>query len=277
VARVADRLVGSPEIYGYREREAEESVNFVTCHDGFTINDLVSYNLKHNEANGEDNRDGASDNRSWNCGAEGLTDDAAVENLRNRQVKNLLTCTMLSLGVPMIAMGDEVRRTQRGNNNAYCQDNEIVWFDWTLLSKHADVHRFVRLLIARRLLRDVETEHERASLNQFLLEAIKAWHGVKLYKPDWSDRSHSVALSAELKKEQQLLHFILNAYWEPLDFELPPVNEEGRGPWRRWIDTTLESPHDIVAWQTAPPFTDQTYRAGPRSVVVLYAPFGASH
>jgi isoamylase len=276
VARVADRLVGSPEIYGYREREAEESVNFVTCHDGFTLNDLVSYNLKHNEANGEDNRDGAGDNRSWNCGAEGPTDDAAMENLRNRQVKNLLTCTMLSLGVPMIVMGDEVRRTQRGNNNAYCQDNDIGWFDWTLLSKHADVHRFVRLLIARRLLRDVEPEHERGSLNQFLLEAIKAWHGVKLYKPDWSDRSHSVALSAELKKEQQLLHFILNAYWEPLDFELPPVSEEGSGPWRRWIDTTLESPHDIVAWQTAPSFTDQTYRVGPRSVVVLYAPLRAS-
>jgi isoamylase len=126
VARVADRLVGSPEVYGYREREAEESVNFVTCHDGFTLNDLVSYNLKHNEANGEDNRDGASDNRSWNCGAEGPTDDAAVENPRNRQVKNLLTCTMLSLGVPMIVMGDEVRRTQRGNNNAYCQDTKSV-------------------------------------------------------------------------------------------------------------------------------------------------------
>jgi isoamylase len=271
VARVADRLVGSPEIYGYREREAEESVNFVTCHDGFTLNDLVSYNLKHNEANGENNRDGASDNRSWNCGAEGPTDDAAVENLRNRQVKNLLTCTMLSLGMPMIIMGDEVRRTQRGNNNAYCQDNEISWFDWTLFSKHADIHRFVQLLIARRLLRDVEAEHKRESLNQFLLEAIKSWHGVKLCKPDWSDWSHSVAFSAELKKEKQLLHFILNAFWEPLNFDLPPVSEEGGGSWRRWIDTTLDSPRDIVAWQSAPAVTEQTYRVGPRSVVVLYA------
>jgi isoamylase len=276
VARVADRLVGSPAIYGYKEREAEESVNFVTCHDGFTLNDLVSYDLKHNEANGEGNRDGADDNRSWNCGFEGPTEEAAVENLRNRQVKNLLTCTMLSLGMPMIMMGDEVRRTQQGNNNAYCQDNEISWFDWTLLSKHADVHRFVKLLIARRLLRDVEAEYQRESLKQLLLEAIKAWHGVKLCKPDWSDWSHSVAFSAESKKENQLLHFILNAYWEPLNFELPPVTEEGGGPWRRWIDTTLESPHDIVAWQTAPPFTDQTYRAGPRSVVVLYASLGAS-
>src|SRR5205085_2529496 len=104
----------------------------------------------------------------------------------------------------------------------------------------------------------------------------RAWHGVKLCQPDWSDWSHSVAFSAELKKEKQLFHFILNAYWEPLDFELPSVSEEGGGPWRRWIDTTLESPHDIVAWQTAPAFTDQIYRAGPRSVVVLYAPLGAS-
>ena len=148
VARVADRLVGSPEIYGHEEREAEQSVNFVTCHDGFTLNDLVSYDRKHNEANGEDNRDGADDNRSWNCGVEGPTDDPAIERLRNRQVKNFLTVTLLSLGMPMILMGDEVRRTQFGNNNAYCQDNEISWFDWTLVEKHADVHRFVTLLNA---------------------------------------------------------------------------------------------------------------------------------
>ena len=169
----------APSIYGHEEREAEQSVNFVTCHDGFTLNDLVSYNQKHNEENGEGNRDGADDNRSWNCGVEGPSDDPAVETLRNRQVKNFLTVTMLSLGVPMIVMGDEVRRTQRGNNNAYCQDNETSWFDWTLLAKHADVHRFVRLLIARRLLRDVEHEHRRISLNQFLREAKHAWHGVK--------------------------------------------------------------------------------------------------
>jgi glycogen operon protein len=129
VAKVADRLLGSPQIYGYKEREAEQSVNFVTCHDGFTLNDLVPYDVKHNEANGVANRDGSNDNRSWNCGIEGPTDDAGVENLRNRQVKNLLTCTILSLGMPMILMGDEVRRSQQGNNNAYCQDNEISWFD----------------------------------------------------------------------------------------------------------------------------------------------------
>jgi glycogen operon protein len=276
VTRVADRLLGSPEIYGYKEREAEESINFVTCHDGFTLNDLVSYNWKHNEANGEGNRDGANDNRSWNCGVEGPTDAAAIESLRNRQIKNFLTCTMLSLGMPMMLMGDEVRRSQQGNNNAYCQDNETSWFDWTLISKHADVHRFVRLLIARRLLRDVQPEYQRESLNQLLRESNKAWNGVKLFQPDWSIWSHSVAFTAELKKDKQLFHLILNAHWEPLEFELPPVSEEGGGPWRRWIDTALESPYDIVAWLDAPPLTGQTYRAGPRSVAVLYAPLRAS-
>ncbi len=156
VRRIADRIVGSPEIYGHKGREVEQSINFVTCHDGFTLNDLVSYNDKHNEANGEDNRDGDNDNRSWNCGVEGQTDDPVIERLRNRQVKNFLTVTLLSLGVPMITMGDEVRRTQRGNNNAYCQDNELSWFDWTLLERHADVHRFVSLLCTRRVLRTIE-------------------------------------------------------------------------------------------------------------------------
>ena len=157
-------MIGSPEVYGHKDREPEQSVNFVTCHDGFTLNDLVSYNDKHNDANGEENRDGTNDNRSWNCGVEGPSNDPAVEKLRNRQVKNFLTATLLSLGVPMILMGDEVRHTQGGNNNAYCQDNETSWVDWTLLEKHADVHRFVKLLTARRLLRSTEHELERMSL-----------------------------------------------------------------------------------------------------------------
>jgi isoamylase len=271
VKRFADRLVGSPEIYGYKGRQAEDSVNFVTCHDGFTINDLVSYNAKHNEANGEQNRDGADDNRSWNCGVEGPTDDPEIEKLRNRQVKNLLSCTMLSLGMPMLCMGDEVRRTQLGNNNAYCQDNVTSWLDWTLQSKHPDVYRFLKLLIQRRLLRDVQSEYRRESLNQILKESIKAWHGVKLFQPDWSNWSRSVALSFEVKNENQMVHFMLNAYWEPLEFELPPLSEGG-GVWRRWIDTTLDSPEDIVEWQAAPQYTSPTYRAGPRSVAVLYAP-----
>jgi glycogen operon protein len=271
LARFADRLLGSPAIYAHKAREAEQSVNFVTCHDGFTLNDLVSYNLKHNEANGEDNRDGANDNRSWNCGVEGPTDDPAIEKLRTRQVKNFLTATLLSLGMPMIVMGDEVRRSQGGNNNAYCQDNDTSWFDWTLVAKHADVHRFVTLLTARRLLRSAEPDRQHESLSQLLREAKRAWHGVKLNRPDWSPSSHSVALTAEMRRKKLLFHTILNAYWEPLDFDLPPLDQEYGPVWRRWIDTSLDSPDDIVEWQLAPAVPGSPYRAGARSVVVLVA------
>ena len=270
----ADRLLGSHEIYGRKEREAEGSVNFVACHDGFTLNDLVSYSHKHNEANGEENRDGGEDNRSWNCGAEGPTEDPEIERLRTRQVKNFMTVTLLSLGLPMFLMGDEVRRTQYGNNNAYCQDNQANWFDWSLLVKHADIHRFVKLLIARRLLRDTGPERERMTLVQLIREGIKGWHGVKLNQPDWSDHSHSVALSADLPKEDLLVHFIFNGYWEPLDFELPRTATGKQYSWRRWIDTFQEAPEDIAAWQEAPTIPECRYRAGPRSVVVLWASLG---
>ncbi|MDM8006920.1 MAG: glycogen debranching protein GlgX [Phycisphaerae bacterium] len=271
VTRLADRLLGSPEVYGHKQREPEQSVNFVTCHDGFTLNDLVSYSRKHNEANGENNRDGGDDDRSCNCGIEGPTEDPAVQRLRNRQVKNLLTVTMLSLGVPMILMGDEVRRTQRGNNNAYCHDDETSWFDWSLLNAHADVHRFVQLLAARRLLRDTQHEHRRLSLNELLHQAKGGWHGVRLGQPDWGDCSHSLAFHAEMPAEGLFLYMILNAYWEPLDFELPPVDNGERHPWCRWIDTALDSPHDIVGWRSSPPVPGYIYRAEARSVVVLFA------
>jgi isoamylase len=267
---MADRFLGSQEIFGHEEREAEQSVNFVTCHDGFTLNDLVSYDNKHNEANHENNHDGVSDNRSWNCGVEGPTDDPKVETLRNRQVKNFLTVTVLSLGVPMILMGDEVRRTQRGNNNAYCQDNDTSWFDWTLIARHGDVRRFVKLLIARRLLRDIGPEYQRWSLNHRLYQAKKKWHGVKLGHPDWGYYSHSLALGIELQNEGLLFHVILNAYWDALDFELPPEGGGPAGGWRRWIDTYLDPPNDIVEWDVAPAIPGGSYHAGPRSVAVLY-------
>jgi len=270
VRRLADRIIGSPEVYAHKQREAEQSVNFVTAHDGFTLNDLVSYDVKHNEANGESNRDGSDDNRSWNCGAEGHTDDPVVEKLRNRQVKNFLTVTMLSIGMPMILMGDEVRRTQRGNNNAYCQDNETSWFDWALLERHADVHRFVRLLCRRRLLA-MEADSTRVSLDQLLRDAHRAWHGVTLHQPDWRDISHSLAFTAEVPMTQWLVHMIVNAYREPLDFALPPPGAHGQNAWHRWIDTSLESPQDIVRWTAAPTIASTTYRAQPHSVVVLYA------
>jgi isoamylase len=267
---VADRLVGSAQVYGHKGSEAEKSVNFVTCHDGFTLNDLVSYDQKHNEANGESNRDGANDNRSWNCGVEGPTDDPAIEKLRNRQVKNFFALTLMSLGTPMILMGDELRRTQHGNNDAYCLDDESNWLDWTLLANHADVHRFVKLMIARRLLRDDENERRRTSLTELLTQANQAWHGVKLNQPDWGDGSLSVALGAELKREGLFFHLILNAFWQPLEFELPKPDAK-RGLWRRWIDTGLDSPHDICPWQSAPAITGDAYRAQSRSVVMLTA------
>ncbi|HKE27668.1 MAG TPA: glycogen debranching protein GlgX [Bryobacteraceae bacterium] len=267
VTRIADRLLGSPAIYGHKQQDAEESVNFVTCHDGFTLNDLVAYNQKHNEANGEGNRDGADDNRSWNCGVEGPSTDPGIEALRNRQVKNFLAVTMLSLGIPMLGMGDEVRRSQCGNNNAYCQDNETSWFDWTLVEKHSDVHRFLRRLIDRRRLRNPEAEQHHLSLNQLLARAVKTWHGVKLGQPDWSSSSHAIALSAHLPHENVITHVILNAYWEPLEFELPDGN---RAPWKRWIDTTVDAPNDIVPWLDSPTISGFKYIAGPRSVVALH-------
>ena len=271
LSRFADRLLGSHQIYGHKEREAEHSVNFVTCHDGFTLNDLVSYDEKHNEANREDSRDGANDNRSWNCGMEGPTDDPEIEQLRNRQVKNFFAATLLSLGLPMFGMGDEVRRTQHGNNNAYCQDNETSWFDWSLLPKHADVRRFIKLLIARRLLRESSAERQRTSLTALMREGVVAWHGVRLDQPDWSPQSHSIALSVSLPSKSLSAYFIFNAYWKQLDFELQKTSAKEGGSWRRWIDTSLSAPYDIVPWQESPAVSGPTYRVGARSVVVMWS------
>ena len=270
VAALADRLVGSPAIYAHKEREAEQSINFVTCHDGFTMNDLVSYNGKHNEANREDNRDGANDNRSWNCGVEGPTEDPLIESLRNRQVKNFFAVNLLALGMPMLSMGDEVRRTQLGNNNAYCQDSELSWFDWNLLERYADVLRFVRLLINRRLRRDKQAEESRLTLNELIRDAPHAWHGAQLYRPDWGEQSHSLAFSTELLEENLAFFLILNAYWEPLHFEVPQSQNARPVRWYRWIDTFLPSPNDIVPWdQPEALVSGLTYPAGPRSVVAL--------
>jgi len=271
VGRFADRLLGSPAIYGHEEREAEQSVNFVTCHDGFTLNDLVSYEHKHNEANGEDNHDGTNDNRSWNCGVEGPSEDLAIEKLRNRQVKNFLTITMTAAGMPMILMGDEVRRTQLGNNNAYCQDNETSWFDWALLASHRDVYRFVAQLNEQRLSRDLESDGPSVSLNQLLRGTNLTWHGIKLGQPDWSDSSHTIAFTVEIRKERLLYHLIFNAYSEPLDFELPLVDKAGENRWRRWIDTALDSPHDITQLEAAESVPGHAYRAEAHSVVMLFA------
>jgi glycogen operon protein len=190
-----------------------------------------------------------------------------IEKLRTRQVKNFLTVTLLSLGLPMILMGDEVRRSQHGNNNDYCHDDESNWFDWSLLEKHADVHRFVKVLLARRGMRNEKPQRQRKSLDQLIREAPKAWHGVKPLQPDWSDGSHSLAFGAEIKKDNLGIHFILNGYWEPLQFELPPLQHGA--VWQRWIDTALDTPNDITDWQAAPAVSGTVYSVEARSVVVL--------
>jgi glycogen operon protein len=268
VSSLPVRLLASPDLYGHEEREPEQSINLITCHDGFTLNDLVSYNHKHNEANREGNRDGHNHNLSWNCGVEGPTDDPEIEQLRNRLIKNFFTVTLLALGTPMLLMGDEVRRSQQGNNNAYCQDNEISWFDWNLLEKHQNLYQFVKQLIRFRLSLHVLEEARGFTLNQLLRRARIEWHGVKLHQPDWSDHSHTLALT--IQGEQELFHLIFNAYWEALEFELPPTPSDCKSGWRRVIDTFLESPEDCCE-RAAPIVAGSTYRSEPRSVVLLVA------
>ncbi|MFC2030113.1 glycogen debranching protein GlgX [Chloroflexota bacterium] len=269
VSKVASRFLASPDLYGHEEREPEQSINFVTCHDGFTLNDLVSYNRKHNLANGEGNRDGNDHNLSWNSGVEGPTDDPEIELLRQRQVKNLITVTLLALGAPMLLMGDEVRRTQLGNNNAYCQDNEISWFDWTLLEEHAGIRRFVKELIGFRLSLNVYRQDRDLSLAQVLSQARIQWHGVKLNKPDWGADSHTLAFTAQ--GQTGLFHIILNAYQEALEFELPPAPTGAQNGWRRVIDTYRQTPEDCCERGEAPVLEGRRYLVQPNSVVLLVA------
>ncbi|MFB3787625.1 MAG: glycogen debranching protein GlgX [bacterium] len=271
IARLPARLLGSPDIYGHEEREPEQSINFVTCHDGFTLNDLVSYNQKHNEANGEDNRDGTDHNLSWNRGAEGETDDPEINLLRNRQVKNFLTIALHSIGTPMMLMGDEIRRTQQGNNNAYGQDNEISWMDWTGLERHADIHRFVKKLIFYRLNRELTPEANPLSLNELLRHTAIQWHGTRLNQPDWGPESRVLAFTARSRSGKVYIHAILNAHWEDLNFEIPPRHGHTELHWRRWIDTSLESPEDIRDWRDAPAVSEPFYPARSRSIAVLIA------
>jgi glycogen operon protein len=266
VEKVAPRLFGSPDLFAVRQQEADRSINFVTCHDGFTLNDLVSYNEKHNLANGEENRDGNNDNHSWNCGVEGPSDDPAIEELRVRQIKNLFAFTLLSLGVPMILMGDEARRTQGGNNNAYCQDNAISWFDWRLLAQHAEVALFVRRLIRFRLELNIFKEIHGLTLQELLQLARIEWHGVRLDAPDNGRDSRTLALLVAGTREA--IYVICNAYWEPLAFELPPA-PFGATHWRRVLDTQLASPHDFQELAAAPLVIGPTYHAAGRSCVLL--------
>ncbi|MBD2481737.1 glycogen debranching protein GlgX [Planktothrix sp. FACHB-1365] len=269
VEKLAYRIMGSPDIYPHPDREVHCSVNFVTCHDGFTLNDLVCYNEKHNEANGEKNRDGSDCNFSWNCGIEGPTDDLYIQALRLQQIKNLWVILLLSQGTPMLLMGDEVCRTQFGNNNAYCQDNELGWFDWSDVGKHPDVLRFVKSLIR------FKKELHLFQLDDVLEVDIESdlpyimWHGVRLGKPDLNENSRSIACSLYHPEKGEYLHIMLNAYWEPLKFQIPPLSKNER--WHRLVDTALVVPNDISSLSVAPPISVKYYHVSPRSAVVLMA------
>jgi len=265
------RCFGSPDLYGYKDRGPEQSVNFVTSHDGLTLNDLVSYNDKHNEANGEGGRDGSDRNFSWNCGAEGPTEDPAIERLRHRQVKNFLAITLLSVGTPMLLMGDEVRRTQQGNNNAYGQDNDISWFDWTLVERHRGLHRFVKTLVGQRLMLGDALGAGGVSLNELLREAEIQPHGIRLNQPDLTPESHSLAVTVRNRARAVWFHVMFNAYWEPLTFELPAPGPGVHDCWRRWIDTARDAPDDIRDGPLAPIVESPSYTVEARSLVVLFA------
>jgi isoamylase len=269
VPALATRLAGSADLYQSAGRAPYHSINFVTCHDGFTLADLVSYDDKHNEANGETNCDGASDNYSWNCGVEGPTDREDIVQLRQRQMKNAITLLLFSHGVPMLLFGDEFGRTQGGNNNLYCHDNERSWVDWDLTSKNENLLYFVRGLIGFR------RAHPALRRSSFVPESNAStirmeWHGVRLSEPDWGVDSRSLALHlSEFNAEAAVDHIYLmsNSFREPLAFDLPAI---AGTHWTRVVDTSALPPRDI-----APPgfeenlSSQQCYLLQPRSTVVL--------
>ncbi len=274
VGALASRMAGSADLYQQRGQLPVNSINFVTCHDGFTLNDLVSYDKKHNEANGEGSRDGVNDNLSWNCGVEGETDDPAVEGLRERQVRNFAAILLLSRGVPMFVAGDEVRRTQRGNNNPYCQDNEISWLDWTLLEKNRGLFRFWKRMIEFR--KRYATLHRgeffSGAVNERGLPDV-TWHGTKLNEPGWSDPdARALAMTLAGFDGDADLHVMLNMYWDALEFEVPAV--AGRR-WLKAVDTAAASPLDIADPGGETPVAGDTVSVQGRSVVVLVS--GADH
>ncbi len=268
VGAVATRIGGSQDLFGAEMELPINSINFITCHDGFTLNDLVSYNGKHNDANGENNRDGNDDNASWNCGVEGPTDDPQIQALRRRQMKNFMTILLLSRGVPMMLGGDEFARTQNGNNNAYCLDNEISWYDWTLPDKNADLVRFTAAMIALRkrfaTLRHPDFFDGRVN-DRGLVDV--AWHGCRLGQPGWNDPETRV-LSFTLGGfgADADLHVIFNMYHDALEFELPQLDGYR---WVRAVDTSMPSPEDIADPGSETAIDGSTYLASDRSVVVL--------
>ena len=260
-AALAKRICGSLDIYGDSSRHPYHSINFITSHDGFTLHDLVSYNEKHNWGNGEDDRDGAQHNLSWNCGHEGPTDDPEVVALRFRQVRNFLTILLISQGVPFISHGDEFGRTQQGNNNAYCQDNEISWTDWRLAGQNQHLLRFTRMMIALR--------KKYFALNREEFVNRTSWHGTTIGDPDWTGDSRTLAFQLHGWQSMPDVYVMFNSHWQWQKFSLPPHN--GQWNWKRLVDTRLPSPDDIVDDEShAVPLTPRDcYNVGPRCTVIL--------
>ena len=268
---LATRICGSDDLY--HGRGPLHSINFITCHDGFTLNDLVSYNYKHNNANGESNRDGSDDNASWNCGIEGPTSDPAVLAVRYRQARNLIATLMISQGVPMLLGGDEFLRTQQGNNNAWCQDNSISWVDWNLTNSNHEFERFVKQMI------DLRKRHPVLRRRTFMNSqrqgmADVVWHGVEPCEPDWSDSSHTIACALDGRGCDRLgvidrdIYILFNAHWEPKTYRIP-ASPTGRS-WRRTVDTSLASPNDALGLDEGPLISvGQLYQVESRSLMVL--------
>jgi glycogen operon protein len=268
VAAVAMRIAGSADLYQWSGRSPSSSINFIACHDGFTLMDLVSYNGKHNDANGEENRDGVNDNLSWNCGVEGSTDDAAIRRFRQRQVKNFSAILLLARGVPMLLAGDEFGRTQRGNNNAYCQDNEISWLDWSLLDENRELFQFFKGMIALRKrcsqLRQNRFFEDR--INQRGLHEV-AWHGCELNAPGWQDGGSQVlafTLGAVIEDEADL-HVMMNMGEANLPFQIPSIKARR---WYRYVDTAL-APESTMDPKADTLIEEGDYLVTSRSIVIL--------
>ncbi len=245
---VACRLAGSPDLYEHSGRGPRASINFITCHDGFTLRDLVSYNGKHNDANDEGNCDGIDDNRSWNCGVEGETADASVRSLRLRQQKNAILCLMVARGIPMLVMGDEMGRTQGGNNNAYCHDNARNWLDWGLVEEHSELLRFCQKAVALRHLHPVlrQPKHPRADAHAALGFPEIAWHGKKPWQPDWQSRLVAATFAgADSDGKPEVLYYAWNTGWEAEWIALPDLPPPFR--WRIAANTGCPSPDDIAS------------------------------
>jgi isoamylase len=264
MGKFASRICGSADIYQQFGKGPESSINFITCHDGFTLNDLVSFQRKHNEANGENNRDGMDDNSSDNYGVEGKTDDPEIEAVRKRQIKNFLLTLMISRGVPMLLGGDEFRRTQQGNNNAYCQDNEIGWYDWNLLKEHPEIFRFARGMIALR------RAHAALSKEAFYTESEISWFGPEGSPPNWLDPTEK-RLACLVKGEAGTdLYLMFNASTRPTTFALPGSQDGDR--WYLAADTNRSSPQDLCEPGEEMPLDDQiSYQVGSRTSVILVA------